>query len=143
MRQRWHRVWWGLRQEFTWGREELREGRWGWWLNVVAYRVMAVWPWLAATYGSPHSRRTFRLVTRQGAIVHPRQRPQRQPTRRQELYRHVAGDPTVVLGRMALQRLGRDEEARVAFAKARDLSRGVVSEDEAPHEIRALPKRHP
>jgi len=72
MRQRWHRVWWGLRQEFTWGREELVEGRWGWWLNVLAYRVMAVWPWLASTYGSPQSRRTFRLVTRQGAVVYYR-----------------------------------------------------------------------
>jgi len=72
MRQRWHRVWWGLRQEFTWGREELVEGRWGWWLNVLAYRVMAVWPWLASTYGSPQSRRTFRLVTRHGAVVYYR-----------------------------------------------------------------------
>ena len=72
MRQRWHRVWWGLRQEITWGYEELVEGRWGWWLNVVAYRVMAVWPWLASTYGSPHSSRTFRLVTRQGAVVYYR-----------------------------------------------------------------------
>ena len=72
MRQRWHRVWWGLRQEFTWGREEVVEGRWAWWLNVLAYRVMAVWPWLAKTYGSPYSSRTFRLVTRQGAVVHYR-----------------------------------------------------------------------
>lgn len=72
MRQRWHRVWWGLRQEFTWGAEELTSGRWGWWCNVVAYRVMAVWPWLAATYGSPTSRRLFRLVTRSGAVVHYR-----------------------------------------------------------------------
>ena len=72
MRERWHRVWWGLRQEFTWGAEELVEGRWGWWCNVVAYRVMAVWPWLAKNYGSPRTRRTFRLVTRQGAIVHYR-----------------------------------------------------------------------
>ena len=53
-------------------------------------------------------------------------------------------DPAAFYGLgMALQRLGRDEEARVAFAKARDLSRGGMSDDEAPHEIRALPKRHP
>lgn len=72
MRQRWHRVWWGLRQEFTWGAEQLTSGKWSWWLNVLAYRMMAVWPWLAATYGAPQSRRTFRLVTRQGAVVHYR-----------------------------------------------------------------------
>lgn len=47
-------------------------GRWGWWCNVVAYRVMAIWPWLAATYGSPQSKRTFRLVTRQGVVIHYR-----------------------------------------------------------------------
>ena len=72
MRERWHRVWWGLRQEFTWGYEELVEGRGMWWVNVVAYRVMAVWPWLARTYGAPTSTRYFRLVTKQGAVVYYR-----------------------------------------------------------------------
>ncbi|MBU6232911.1 MAG: FkbM family methyltransferase [Acidobacteria bacterium] len=72
MRGRWHRVWWGLRQEFTWGYEELVEGRWMWWVNVVAYRIMAVWPWLARTYGAPTSTRSFRLVTKRGAVVYYR-----------------------------------------------------------------------
>lgn len=72
MRDRWHRVWWGLRQEFTWGYEELVEGRWMWWVNVVAYRIMAVWPWLARTYGSPHTKRYFRLVTQRGVVLYYR-----------------------------------------------------------------------
>ena len=53
-------------------------------------------------------------------------------------------DPAAFYGLgMALQRLGRDEEARVAFAKARELSRTPVDDSDAPHEIRAVPTRHP
>ncbi|MEY4374143.1 MAG: Tetratricopeptide repeat [Candidatus Eisenbacteria bacterium] len=53
-------------------------------------------------------------------------------------------DPAAYYGLgMALQRLGRDEEARVAFAKSRELSRAGVDDSDAPHEIRAVPTRHP
>jgi Flp pilus assembly protein TadD len=53
-------------------------------------------------------------------------------------------DPAAYYGLgMALQRLGRDEEARVAFAKARELSRTPADDADAPHEIRAIPTRHP
>lgn len=53
-------------------------------------------------------------------------------------------DPAAYYGLgMALQRLGRDEEARVAFAKARELSRTPADDADAPHEIRAVPTRHP
>ncbi len=53
-------------------------------------------------------------------------------------------DPAAFYGLgMALARLGRDDEARVAYAKARELSRGSMDSDEGPHEIRYRRTRHP
>jgi tetratricopeptide (TPR) repeat protein len=53
-------------------------------------------------------------------------------------------DPAAFYGLgMALSRLGRDDEARVAYAKARELSRGDVSADDVPHEIRYRRTTHP
>lgn len=53
-------------------------------------------------------------------------------------------DPAAFYGLgMALARLGRDDEARVAYAKARELSRGAVDADDVPHEIRYRRTTHP
>lgn len=53
-------------------------------------------------------------------------------------------DPAAFYGLgMALSRLGRDDEARVAYAKARELSRGSVDADDVPHEIRYRRTTHP
>lgn len=54
-------------------------------------------------------------------------------------------DPAAFFGLgMALQRLGRSDEARVAYAKARDLQRGAGEAGaDAPREVRAVPTVHP
>jgi Flp pilus assembly protein TadD len=53
-------------------------------------------------------------------------------------------DPAAFYGLgMALARLGRDDEARVAYAKARELSRGSVDADDVPREIRYRRTTHP
>lgn len=53
-------------------------------------------------------------------------------------------DPAAFYGLgMALARLGRDDEARVAYAKARELSRGGPETDDVPREIRYRRTRHP
>lgn len=54
-------------------------------------------------------------------------------------------DPAAYFGLgMALQRLGRSDEARVAYAKARDLQRGAgTAGADAPREVRAVPTVHP
>ena len=44
---------------------------------------------------------------------------------------------------MALAKLGRDDDARVAYAKARELSRGELDNEELPHEIKYRRTRHP
>ena len=44
---------------------------------------------------------------------------------------------------MALAKLGRDDDARVAYAKARELSRGEMDTEEMPHEIKYRRTRHP
>ena len=44
---------------------------------------------------------------------------------------------------MALAKLGRDDEARVAYAKARELSRGELDAEAMPHEIRYRRTKHP
>jgi Flp pilus assembly protein TadD len=44
---------------------------------------------------------------------------------------------------MALAKLGRDDDARVAYAKARELSRGEMDNEELPHEIKYRRTRHP
>lgn len=54
-------------------------------------------------------------------------------------------DPAAYYGLgMALSKLGRDDDARVAYAKARELSRGGTPEsDELPHEIKYRRTVHP
>ena len=44
---------------------------------------------------------------------------------------------------MALAKLGRDDDARVAYAKARELSRGELDSEELPHEIKYRRLKHP
>ena len=54
-------------------------------------------------------------------------------------------DPAAYYGLgMALSKLGRDDDARVAYAKARELSRGEVGDTEdVPHEIKYRRTVHP
>jgi Flp pilus assembly protein TadD len=54
-------------------------------------------------------------------------------------------DPAAFYGLgMALAKLGRDDEARVAYAKARELSRGEMGDNEdMPHEIKYRRTVHP
>ncbi len=54
-------------------------------------------------------------------------------------------DPAAYYGLgMALAKLGRDDDARVAYAKSRELSRGAAPEtDEMPHEIKYRRTVHP
>lgn len=53
-------------------------------------------------------------------------------------------DPAAFYGLgMALSKLGRDDEARVAYAHSRELSRGEVSQDSLPHEVRYRRTTHP
>jgi len=44
---------------------------------------------------------------------------------------------------MALAKLGRDDEARVAYARARELSRGELDDETIPHEVRYRRTKHP
>ena len=54
-------------------------------------------------------------------------------------------DPAAYYGLgMALSKLGRDDDARVAYAKARELSRGELGDsDDVPHEIKYRRTVHP
>lgn len=54
-------------------------------------------------------------------------------------------DPAAYYGLgMALAKLGRDDDARVAYAKARELSRGEATDsDDMPHEIKYRRTVHP
>src|SRR5262249_24764515 len=53
-------------------------------------------------------------------------------------------DPAAYYGLgMALAKLGRDDEARVAYAKARELSRGDLDAESMPHEVRYRRTKHP
>jgi len=53
-------------------------------------------------------------------------------------------DPAAFYGLgMALAKLGRDNEARAAYARSRELSRGEVSGDEMPREVRQRRTVHP
>ncbi|MEQ1832453.1 MAG: tetratricopeptide repeat protein [Candidatus Eisenbacteria bacterium] len=54
-------------------------------------------------------------------------------------------DPAAYYGLgMALAKLGRDDDARVAYAKARELSRGEAADtDDLPHEIKYRRTVHP
>jgi Flp pilus assembly protein TadD len=53
-------------------------------------------------------------------------------------------DPAAFYGLgMALAKLGRDDEARVAYARSRELTRGVAEHDSLPREIRYRRTTHP
>jgi Tfp pilus assembly protein PilF len=53
-------------------------------------------------------------------------------------------DPAAFYGLgMALAKLGRDDEARVAYARSRELTRGEVDRDSMPHEVRYRRTTHP
>ena len=53
-------------------------------------------------------------------------------------------DPAAYYGLgMALAKLGRDDDARVAYAKSRELSRGELGSDDLPHEIKYRRTQHP
>ena len=53
-------------------------------------------------------------------------------------------DPAAYYGLgMALAKLGRDDEARVAYARARELSRGELDQETIPHEVRYRRTSHP
>jgi Flp pilus assembly protein TadD len=53
-------------------------------------------------------------------------------------------DPAAFYGLgMALAKLGRDDEARVAYARSRELSRGEIDHDAMPHEVRYKRTTHP
>ena len=53
-------------------------------------------------------------------------------------------DPAAFYGLgMSLAKLGRDDEARVAYARSRELSRGEVDHDAMPHEVRYQRTTHP
>jgi len=53
-------------------------------------------------------------------------------------------DPAAYYGLgMALAKLGRDDEARVAYARARELSRGELDQVAIPHEVRYRRTKHP
>ena len=53
-------------------------------------------------------------------------------------------DPAAFYGLgMALAKLGRDDEARAAYSRSRELSRGETSDDEMPREVRYRRTVHP
>jgi len=53
-------------------------------------------------------------------------------------------DPAAFYGLgMALSKLGRDDEARVAYARSRELARSAAEREELPHEVRAQRTTHP
>ena len=53
-------------------------------------------------------------------------------------------DPAAFYGLgMALSKLGRDDEARVAYAHSRELTRGEADRDSLPHEVRYRRTTHP
>lgn len=53
-------------------------------------------------------------------------------------------DPAAFYGLgMALSKLGRDDEARVAYARSRELSRGELDDESMPREVRYRRTRHP
>ena len=53
-------------------------------------------------------------------------------------------DPAAFYGLgMALAKPGRDDEARVAYARSRELTRGEADRDSMPHEVRYKRTTHP
>jgi FkbM family methyltransferase len=66
-----HRVWWGLRQESSWGWRELATGRLRWQIDVIAYRAMA-FPSVARYY-KKHELDRFRVLkTKSGVTLYYR-----------------------------------------------------------------------
>jgi len=62
-----HRVWWGLRQESSWGWRELATGRLRWQIDVIAYRAMA-FPSVARYY-KKHELDRFRVLKTKSGIT--------------------------------------------------------------------------
>jgi FkbM family methyltransferase len=60
------RALWGIRQELAWAMSEVAVGRWGYAWNVLAYRIMALWP------AMPGAASRCRLTTRGGATINYR-----------------------------------------------------------------------
>jgi len=60
------RAWWGIRQELRWGSAHVVSGRLAYMVNVIAYRILALWPKM------PGSGAVSRLVTDGGMIVYYR-----------------------------------------------------------------------
>lgn len=66
-----HRVWWGLRQESSWGWRELAKGRLRWQIDVVAYRAMSLAR--VARYYKQHEAERFRVLeTKSGVTLYYR-----------------------------------------------------------------------
>ena len=66
-----HRVWWGLRQESSWGWRELAKGRLRWQIDVVAYRAMSLAR--VARYYKQHETERFRVLeTKSGVTLYYR-----------------------------------------------------------------------
>jgi FkbM family methyltransferase len=66
-----HRVWWGLRQESSWGWRELAKGRIRWQIDVFAYRAMA-FPRVARYYKQHETERFRILETKSGVTLYYR-----------------------------------------------------------------------
>ena len=66
-----HRVWWGLRQETTWGWQNLEKGRRRWIVDVLAYRAMAL-PSVAGYYKKREGKRIRVIRTKQGVTLYYR-----------------------------------------------------------------------
>ena len=62
-----HRVWWGLRQESSWGWRELATGRLRWQIDVIAYRAMT-FPSVARYY-KKHELDRFRVLKTKGGVT--------------------------------------------------------------------------
>jgi FkbM family methyltransferase len=54
---------WGIRQELSWGRHHVKSGRLSYWINVLAYRALAVTPRIPGANG------VHRLETTEGVVL--------------------------------------------------------------------------
>ena len=66
-----HRVWWGLRQETSWGWRNLDQGRRRWIIDVLAYRAMSLAP-VGRFYKKREVKRIRVIRTKQGATLYYR-----------------------------------------------------------------------
>ena len=66
-----HRVWWGLRQETSWGWRNLDQGRRRWIIDVLAYRAMSLAP-VGRFYKKREAKRIRVIRTKQGATLYYR-----------------------------------------------------------------------